>query len=972
MPKMACYDSSHIREPAMKSEVASANIFRFGLFEADAASGTLLRNGLRVKIQDQPFRVLLLLLERSGGIVTREELRQRLWPEGTYVDFDGSLNVILKRLRAVIDDDSDNPRFIETVPRQGYRFIAPVSVRRKPQAEAVTPFAIVDTTDQKPTVLAEAPGPAPIRTALPAKFFPRGRLVFVAAGTFAALLLAVGWFAGKHRAPAEDAHAIVPVRKSIAVLGFHSLSGKTEDAWLATALSEMLSTELSGGEKLRLVSGEDVSNLRIASPWSQTDTLDQNTTSRIGNSLNSDVLVLGSYAILRNPGQIRVDVRMQDARTGEIMVEIAEIGGSQDLFRLVSRIGSKLRDRLGVPPLEDSDQAGILASLPLDRDAARFYALGLAKLRKFDALAAKDLLLQVTAADPKFSLGHAMLARAWSQLGYEQLHREEAKKALDLAADLPRSEHMLVEGEYDTSVGNQQQAASVYHALYELFPDNVDYGLRFVNAELLSGEFGEALEVIHQLRALPAPASSDPRIDLAEARAIKVNKPASLALERSAVSKALAQGKTPVYALARRDECLDLLYSDHPEEGTSVCEDAYNVFLSLGNRAGAADAVRLMADHLGSRGHYADAIATYQRALGLVSGLGEHAKTGAILNNMAIVYANQGNLDRANQLYQQAKSHFEQAGDKNNTATAIVNIADILFLQGKLSGAEKMYHQSLEFIAESDHTDPGYTLYRLADLELVRGNLRDAKAYAQKAVDSMRPTQGSYQYLTGAMIELGNVLEAEGDLAGARSQFEQTLTIRQEVGEEDLVAENQVELATLSIEEGHPQQAEGLLRTAIAEFEKEKSDPDASTAYTQLSRALLMMGRTTDADNAIDRAVHFGQTSSDPALKLPAAIQKARIQMAKMQSGTKSGTTTEQNLKSEAATARELGYYNLETEARLALAELAMKTSPAVARKQLSELASEAHEHGMELMARRAQAALDSTNNVVAENQPAQ
>ena len=118
--------------PSMERVLASANIFRFGLFEADAARGTLTRSGLRVKLQDQPFRVLLVLLERPGEIVSRDELRQKLWPEGTYVDFDGSLNVILKKLRAAIDDDSENPRFIETVPRRGYKFIAPVSVAPVP------------------------------------------------------------------------------------------------------------------------------------------------------------------------------------------------------------------------------------------------------------------------------------------------------------------------------------------------------------------------------------------------------------------------------------------------------------------------------------------------------------------------------------------------------------------------------------------------------------------------------------------------------------------------------------------------------------------------------------------------------------------------------------------------------------------------------------------------------------------------
>src|SRR6478672_4056689 len=114
---------SHLMEHA----VSASQILRFGLFELDVARTTLTRKGVRVKIQDQPFRVLVMLLENPGEIVSREHLRKSLWQEGTFVDFDGSLNVILKKLRAALDDDSDNPRFIETVPRHGYRFIAPVS-----------------------------------------------------------------------------------------------------------------------------------------------------------------------------------------------------------------------------------------------------------------------------------------------------------------------------------------------------------------------------------------------------------------------------------------------------------------------------------------------------------------------------------------------------------------------------------------------------------------------------------------------------------------------------------------------------------------------------------------------------------------------------------------------------------------------------------------------------------------------------
>lgn len=111
-----------------ESQAIAGNRVRFGLFEADLGRGTLSRQGTRLKLQDQPFRVLSLLLQRPGEIVTREQCRQALWPEGTHVNFDGSLNAALKKLRAALQDEAENPRFIETVPRQGYRFLVPIQV----------------------------------------------------------------------------------------------------------------------------------------------------------------------------------------------------------------------------------------------------------------------------------------------------------------------------------------------------------------------------------------------------------------------------------------------------------------------------------------------------------------------------------------------------------------------------------------------------------------------------------------------------------------------------------------------------------------------------------------------------------------------------------------------------------------------------------------------------------------------------
>ncbi|HEU5335196.1 MAG TPA: winged helix-turn-helix domain-containing protein, partial [Terriglobales bacterium] len=206
----------------MSSQVSSGPVFRFGLFEADVARSTLTNGGLRVRIQDQPFRVLIVLLERAGEIVTREELRQRLWPDGTYVDFDGSLNAILKKLRAAIADDPDNPRFIETVPRRGYRFIAPVS-NQHPESAPSAPNIVVPS----------APAGDAVQAAQAAVGQDRARrraFIQVLAVVVLAVLALAGWFAWQGKSAGRAGFAStaprVHMRKSVAILGFRNLSGR--------------------------------------------------------------------------------------------------------------------------------------------------------------------------------------------------------------------------------------------------------------------------------------------------------------------------------------------------------------------------------------------------------------------------------------------------------------------------------------------------------------------------------------------------------------------------------------------------------------------------------------------------------------------------------------------------------------------------------------------------------------------------
>src|SRR5437773_3788593 len=196
----------------MESQGIASQIRRFGLFEVDLTQGRLTRQGVPVKLQEQPFLVLVKLLERPGEIVTREDLRHRLWPQGTHVDFEGSLNAALKRLRFALSDDADRPHFIETVPKRGYRFIAPVidvpAENGAPQASAVVgpPSPETDT----PAPAGGIPSSVVVRRPAPRVAVLLGLLLVVVGGS-----VALRWL-GRGRSATHAAMQPIPARKSLA------------------------------------------------------------------------------------------------------------------------------------------------------------------------------------------------------------------------------------------------------------------------------------------------------------------------------------------------------------------------------------------------------------------------------------------------------------------------------------------------------------------------------------------------------------------------------------------------------------------------------------------------------------------------------------------------------------------------------------------------------------------------------------
>lgn len=210
----------------MQAPSPSRCSYRFGLFELDLVSRKLLRKGEPVRLQEMPFRVLTILLEHVGEIVTREELRQSLWPEGTYVEFDGSLNAALKKLRFALGDDAENPIFIETITRHGYRFIAPVECERPEEIGAAVAEGVRE-------------GPSSKSAKHSSNVHLRFRTWWIAAAT-AALLLPIAW-----KYTRKDQTSAPNHRKVIAVLPFSNQGAGPDFDYLRYAIANDLVTDLA-------------------------------------------------------------------------------------------------------------------------------------------------------------------------------------------------------------------------------------------------------------------------------------------------------------------------------------------------------------------------------------------------------------------------------------------------------------------------------------------------------------------------------------------------------------------------------------------------------------------------------------------------------------------------------------------------------------------------------------------------------
>lgn len=277
----------------MSNSPDPAGLARFGPFEVDFRAGELLKNGRRIRLQDQPLQVLAMLIEKPGAVVTREELRLKLWTGDTFVDFDHGLSNAINRLREALNDSADAPRYIETLPRRGYRFVGEVNAHISAEAQASGPTDSVESGE-----IARAAGPEKTATVKPSRapsLLLVGKFWLIAVGVGIAALLILVLYLGRERPFRTNAAVKI---QSIAVLPLDNLSGEPNQEYFADGMTDALTTYLAQLRGIRVISRTSAMHYKGT----------KKALTEIAKELGVDAVVEGSAS--RSSGVIHVNAQL--------------------------------------------------------------------------------------------------------------------------------------------------------------------------------------------------------------------------------------------------------------------------------------------------------------------------------------------------------------------------------------------------------------------------------------------------------------------------------------------------------------------------------------------------------------------------------------------------------------------------------------------------------------------------------------
>ncbi|HSB75009.1 MAG TPA: tetratricopeptide repeat protein, partial [Terriglobales bacterium] len=468
----------------MQDATQAAGVRRFGAFEINLQSGELRKQGIRLRLSGQPFQLLAILVEHAGEVVTREELHGKLWPADTFVDFDHGLNNAIARIREVLDDSASTPRYVETIPRRGYRFIAPVT--DVPPLGIFLPAAesrVSPVSNVTPSVL-------PIEKRAASR-----RLVLLLGGTVT-LALIFAWVLYRTGAPKR---AKQPAIKSLAVLPLKNLSGDPSQEYLADAMTEAVIGRLSRIHDLRVISRTSVMRFKNT----------QLSVRDIAGTLRVDAVVEGS--VIREGNRIRVYAQLIRADTDEHFWSETYDREMGDVLALQSDVARSIAEKVEVT-ITGQEQSRLVAARYVSPEVYESYLKGAIASGNSQADIEKRIgyFEQAISKDPTFAPAYVGLAEAYDAMDTilvgappAEVHPKiisAAQKALELDPQLAEP-HALLADVYQAR-WQWTDAEAEYQRALELNPNDPAAHLGYADWLMCQGRTDEALAYARRAREL--------------------------------------------------------------------------------------------------------------------------------------------------------------------------------------------------------------------------------------------------------------------------------------------------------------------------------------------------------------------------------------------------------------------------------------------------------------------------------------
>jgi eukaryotic-like serine/threonine-protein kinase len=698
---------------------------RFGAFDVDLRSGEVYKHGIRLKLQDQPFHVLVLLMERSGDVVTRDELRKKLWPEDTFVDFDTGLNSAIKKLRDALGDSAEEPRYIETLPRRGYRFIARVE-----DVPAHRPAAV----EQSPPLLVLPSRPVHETTG-------RHRLAIV--GGIAALLVVAGvvawrvWF-------------VRPALKETDVILLANFVNKTGDP-VFDNLDRALEIKLAESPFLNL--------LPEAAVRETLRTMRRRPDERVTRELGIEICKRQGLKAVVVPeidafgSTYLITLEAIDAQSEKTLArQQAEAEGKDHAVAALGKAASQLRREMG-----ESLSSLQKYNAPLDLattsslEALQAYRAGLTSYRSGKIREGIAFFERAVELDPKFCSAYVMLGGAYHGIGDEEASRKDFARAFELKdSRLTQEENFLATATYYWNItGNLDKEYAVLVLYQQAYPRSVNAAnLLGINYEE-RGKWEEALrEFDWAIDHSPAPAvyyyTNKSQVLLSMGHFDDAKK---------VIEQWQQKGSPFSYQL-------DMLYRIAFFENETA---------AMGRLAGQfpaddTDWLQLQAQFAFLHGD----IRKFRSLEGTVVNL--QTKAGR-MENAADELATEGQLESFLGNYVLARNLCRHSGEKDyDSAIELWRCADAFADAGDLARAEQL----------ADHLDrmrPEDTINQKIHLPLIHSIIERQRGDAAKAADLLVQAD-TYDYTLDVPYRLGQAYLAANEPAKAAAQFQRLLDER--------------------------------------------------------------------------------------------------------------------------------------------------------------------------------------------------